>query len=613
MTSLIGPDMWLEMYFRNAIQGDMDWVEIGNGSFTYWPARLAQTTSAEVVSEFGDIKWRVRTRLVDEVADPTMAKEACLALNAYTAGWSFAYDESDRSIDAILAVYAPITPFPNDPMTRLSEAALLSAWMADVIAEDVAERVDGRPAFSYPAHQDGVREVFDTNYFYSDALRQRPEWVCDRTRDQFPALGDVSAELAQGFRVDPDWVVIDRGQFIEFNLVESGAFRVAAYFAEHPIFGWCWRTYLSLRGPDSEYAVNAAHKMTWQLFDDEESSLAGGWTYVGGSLAFEQWTTMSELRRLESFSTFFGHSASELVERAKSLTDAAQSTQGHDWDAFRLEGGLTGEARTELGKDLIGAISRLAPQLPDVEGPKSDVGLLWLERRTTLLTAAWFNPLGPTVATLELCENTDEPDSYLVYFMRHPFLPDYRAIGRVDNDDQLGDLFAEGLRTLLGGGSLPTMVMLTMQENFRSTLSTVFHDAVVQVAQEQDIDVFAKAAKVGQAMGSPWNLAPGAQPPGLDAKYSRERCGVGDLEADALPIQGDEVDPGFSAWWAQVGKPENVVAHFSELPDAWDAALNLLIEAGEIQNFGAGPCFLTYSDRATVFPKPMPRSVPPND
>jgi hypothetical protein len=607
LTSLIGANDWLEMYFRNGLRGDADWVEVGDGSFTYWQARLPQTTSTQVVSSFGDVKWRVRTRIVEDVGEPALAKEACLALNAYTAGWSFAYDDSDRSVNAILAVFAPIAPFPTDPMTRLAEAARLSAWMSDVIAERLAETVKGRTAFSHPAHQHALRTDFDGAYFYPETLRGRPEWVLDRTSDQFPTPEKTGNELAANLGVESGWLTVDQDRFIEVKLTESGDCRLSAYFTPHPILGECWRTYMSMPGVVAEYVVKATHAMTWKLFNDEESTLMGGWTYLGHTLAFEQWTTTSELRQLEKFAAFRGHTGSELTDRAMSLIDAMNATQGQDWDEFHTEGGLTEDERKSLGDSLIGAIGEQAAPLPDGASPNdvpnADRRLLWLERRPVLAVAAWFNPLGPTVATLEVCGRSGADDDYLVYFMRHPTQPDYRVIGPVRTNSKLEAAFAEGVGLLLESASLPTTLILWAPDELESSLAPILYDRVLEVSQAHDVDLVSKANKIASCMGRPWELAPGAQPPGLKTKYSREECGIDDLEAEALPLNTDQIDPGFTAWWSQVAKPENYVAHFCELPDAWDASLNLLIQSGGVQYVDPGPFILTYSSLATVFPK----------
>lgn len=608
MTSIIGPDMWIDMYVRNRLQADEDWLERGDASCTYWQARLAQTTSAQVVSEFGDVKWRVRTVIVADVGDPALAKELCLALNMWAAGWSFAYDEADRTVNAIAAIYAPIAPFPTEPMNRLTEVARLSAWMSDVIAERLANAVGGRPAFTHPGRHAGVRTIFDDSYYYLQALRGRPEWLLDYTDAQFPTLAKIGPELASRLGVNPDWLSVDKSECIVVKLDDAASFLVSAYFRRHPVFGQCWTAYFSMPEVIGDYAVNAAHALAWKMFSDHESTLLGAWTYVDRALAFEQWSTTSELRQGENSASFVGHESRELTDRVLSVMDAVNVTQELDPDEFRVEGGLTEEERNAQGTSLIkSAIDELTPPLltDDMpsDAPHADRGLLWLERRAVLAIAAWFNPMGPTVATLEVCGRGSDDDDHLVYFMRHPILPDYRVIGPIESSADFEAALREGFRLLFDeGGSLPTVIDLRGPEDVMPQVAPLLYDRVLEVSQAKGVDLAAHAAKIASCMGRPWDLAPGARPADLNPKYSQEDWKLRGLEASPLPLKSASPDPGFTAWWSEVARPENVVAHFCELPDAWDASLNLLIESGELKQFDAGPFILTYQPSPTVLP-----------
>jgi hypothetical protein len=427
------PDFWLESYVQRDLQADADWLEYGEGtSFVYWQARLAQTTSLEVL-ENDDLKFRVRTRVVDDVGDEALAKELCLVLNEYALGWSFAYDPEHHSVDAIAAVFAPLSPFPNDPMLRVSEAAKLSAWMSDVIAERLAKTVQGTAAFGHPVHQDAVRTTYDGSYYYAECLLGRPERVVDLTDDLYPPIETIAESLIELAGADPDDLTIDR-QVIDIDLTEGGRYRMSAYFAEHPLLGQCWRSYVSFNGTVAEYAVEAANALAWSLFDSGATTLLGGWTYKGATLAFEQWTTTSELRQIERATGFHGHRASELIDRARPLSDALYAIEV-DWTPFKLESVLSEDERDALGKKVIGAVADVAaPALAVEVTPRlpADRRLLWLKRRGAMAVATWFNPLGPTVATLEVCIDPETGHDYLVYFMRHPLAPDYRVVGRLN-------------------------------------------------------------------------------------------------------------------------------------------------------------------------------------
>ena len=370
--------------------------------------------------------------------------------------------------------------------------------------------------------------------------------------------------------------------------------------------GDCWRSYVSMDRMPAEYIVNAVHAITWKMFDDDESNLIGGWTYLGESLAFEQWSTTSELRRLEHSAGFFGHQTRELTDRVMSLADALSGSQAVDWDGFRRAEGFSEDARNQLGKNVISALYDLAPPPSEILKQRSersdDRRLLWVKPDETLVVAAWFNPAGPTVVALQaFCPDGNEVPC-LLYTMRHPILPDYRVVGRLGGVDELRTTLAAGLQLLLeDGASLPTAVGIWGSEESKSAVAPLFYQRVLEVSRVHGIDLQAKADQLASCMGQPWSLAPGAKPPELKTKYLPDICGVADLDAPDLPFTAGSLDPGFARWWSKVARPENYVAHFCDLPDAWDASLNALVQSGAINQFDPGPLILTYTSFATVF------------
>ena len=93
----------LRNYLDLYLKPDEQWLEFSADSATYWQARLAQTTTVSCLTD-GRAKWRIKTRIVDAVADEDTALELCLALNVYAAGWSFGYDVKGHAIDALIGL-----------------------------------------------------------------------------------------------------------------------------------------------------------------------------------------------------------------------------------------------------------------------------------------------------------------------------------------------------------------------------------------------------------------------------------------------------------------------------------------------------------------------------
>jgi len=75
-----GEDRLLEQYLRVYLWPDDEWLRVEGPSATYWQARLAQTTTVDLLPD-GRAKWRVRTRIVEEITNADEAVQLCLALN----------------------------------------------------------------------------------------------------------------------------------------------------------------------------------------------------------------------------------------------------------------------------------------------------------------------------------------------------------------------------------------------------------------------------------------------------------------------------------------------------------------------------------------------------
>jgi hypothetical protein len=272
-----------------------------------------------------------------------------------------------------------------------------------------------------------------------------------------------------------------------------------------------------------------------------------------------------------------------------------------DGRAERLVGGDT---RASLAAKVIGAISDVArPALEDIPTRRvepADRRLLWLERKHVLAIGAWFNPVGPSVTTLEVCSLPDETDDYLVYFMRHPFAPDYRVVGALGPEGDVASTLSAGVEMFLGGGSLPHVFMvLAAPQAVSAILSELFHDQILEFCRQRNIDLAADAKKLADAEGRPWDLAPMGAIRDSMAAHSARTDLTGPRQSESRTAETD-LDAALRSWWAQASKPENVRGIFTHLPDAWDGALNFQLSAGNIRMFDTGPRPIRYSSIGTI-------------
>ena len=567
-------------YLQGFLWPDEDWLEVDGASATYWQARLAQTTTVNVLPD-GRTKWRIRTRIVEQVPDGTDAHQLCISLNRYGAGWSFAYDPDEHSVDAITAICA--LPQWDTFFLRLSEKAKLSAWASDVLTERLADAVGGVPAFSHPKSQTAVRESFDATYYYLQTLRGRPEWIMDLTRYEFPSVEETASTISEMVGA-PDAVWSDRK---ELRIMLGPSMSLIAGFDKHPIFGESWKSSLVVSPRHSSKALaEKLASITWSLFHDPDTNLLGAWILDADGLTFRQWNTMSEVRNQEQLGSYTGHSAADLWGFTSTLSDVLGFLSQSE---LPLDGESSYDSETAARADhIVAAIAEQArpavTERREEDEEPADRRLLWLEHRKTLAVAVWFNPMGPTIGSIEVCALPDGTE-YLAHFRRHPFAPYHCALGRLSAGGNDSQLFSQATHLLIGE-SLPNVLALwNNPEATAADVPDVLRERIVDIATAAGRDLAADAAWIKKTLGNPWEFAAVDQTEAAQVKAAAKQA------AGAHP----SADGGFAAWWEEVSSFDNVVANFRSLPDAWDGALNTQQAFGNLGHFDVDPLLVTYS------------------
>jgi len=435
----------------------------------------------------------------------------------------------------------------------------------------LAEVVGGKPAFSHPEGQQ-IREHFDGTHYYLETRRGRPEWVLDLTQLGFPPLSEIAAFTAQMIDAPRSQVVFGQSAF-RMPAEDLGEMRawLEGGFALHPIVGAAWRSAVWIEGSaiPSPQQVSA---MTWELFNDPQANLLGSWTCDGGNVLFVQWNTMSEVRYQEQLGSYRGKDASVLW--------GFTSTLNHALGAMVRGGALTNsgaglpEGVDEKGAYVIDAIveqARPAVQLSlsgiEQEQDRTDRRLLWLGRDEIVGLAVWFNPIGPTILTIEVCSLPDG-SRYLVYFQRHPSAPRYRVVAELEPDQESTQI-ASAITELVDEGSLPNVLALWNKPDVTaSEVPPLLRERVLQVAEANGKDLIADAAWIAETVGRPWDFV------------DRDTTARDRVRAAAREKAPAGKDAAFDTWWEQVSSRDNAVENFRCLPDAWDGSLNFLRSAG---------------------------------
>lgn len=568
----------LMVFLREFVWADDDWLVVpGEGVAVYWQSEQAIRISVKSDEASGLAKWRVSIVFVEQARNREAALQLCLALNKWNCGWSFAFDDESGTLLALAAMSGPRDWDPQ--VLRLSETIKHAGFMCQVLAQWAAEQVGGTVARSWPDHKDGPREVPDATHFYSRSLRARPEWVWDFSWWKYPPLDEVAEFFAcqVGAPADTTKVYSDHFRIVRNATDEVlPTFVLIGGFTLNPVFGWGWSLDMLVPGLPAVHAAELANDMAWLQFEDHTMDLLGAWELSSQGLAFRVFATCSELRRYERLVSFIGHDARELWLISSSAISALKVSGAIDLSGYA--GLPVIPQRQELVREAITQITCLAGDLDKVHGDESvaDRRLLWLGIGELLLTAVWFNPIGPTCSTIETGFDA-RGRKFLIHLRRHPFVPRYEVIAEVTDVDSVVAALPEALSRVFS--TSPTVL------DFEGCPAEYLDHVVTLVKptlrQNESRDFGEKAAQLEAADGNLWS-------------YASPR--------DLLPPFNDYShlpdDEKFDLWWQIATDEDNVRATLTQLPDAWDGAVNYQMQsgAGESGVFDMEPIMVTYSN-----------------
>lgn len=566
---------------------DPEWVEYHDTGFTYWHGRLEQRFTVEQVDE-GVFAWRLDTPIVGEITDPQAAVGAVLTLNQFAAGWSFWLDAEARTVHALAAMTSPLDW--NRWIVRFSEIAKLMAWFCEAAAEPLARRLGGVPLFSHPSGMQAPREIPDAVNYYPTAQRERPEWVLDPITGWFPPMEEIAGTF--GERMEAAEVEADETTLRIVQPAEDGegtVWELIAGFSEHRLLGVAWRSELALPQITPECVPIAALVATKALWDNPAANLMGSWVDEDGVLVYRQWCTSSELRNYGRIEEFDGTDdllwsltspAADAAAWGVSLPDDA------DWPAIPVDPEQADELLAEVFSTLLAGShpAFVAAQPPE---SKADRSLLWLDRAAVLLLCGWFNPVGPTLTTLEVSTAPLEDREQLVVYARHPLAPEYRVAAEVHSPEQVLAAIGAAVDSMVTTAPPNVVVLSGCPADLQPAVAQALRTAVERLVKETGVSLPGERAKVFRTLGDPWAFA------------GEER-----EEGSEKPVPPLESDDEFQEWLNAVSAPENVVSNMIHFGRAWDGSLNWLRSTGalERERFDIGPMLLLHSDVGLVQP-----------
>ncbi len=354
-------------------------------------------------------------------------------------------------------------------------------------------------------------------------------------------------------------------------------------FGGHPLFGMACRLDLVLPSVPADAHAAAAGRGAMELYFEPTASLMGAWVSEGDSLGYRQWITSDEVRGYEQLGSFAGFTPDLLWGVASTSSDAL------GWALDAVVRARAGSPEPpELAASLDDVLAPLTQGGRALDGwltgtDAADRRLLWWPHLAILIVAGWFNPVGPTLSTLELRHDPVGGRVRLVLLRRHPLLPRYVDLGTCQTDEELAAALAAGMEHL-AEGSLPNVVSLrACPADLVEPVVQALRVATEQRAGQTGASFADTAARIRDTLGQPWAYAGGQRDDRFDAEIASR---------PAIPE-----DAGFLEWLAIATDDLNGAANASTFPDAWDGAINVQRSAGNVESgmFDVGPFVLTYS------------------
>jgi hypothetical protein len=593
------------------MNADEEWlVQNSPTSYSYWlntlETRIDSTTNPD-----RSVKLRAQTIIATGVDNAELAERVCRVLNFNSLSWAFAYDYDDNSIKALSSVSIYVhevdEPYPgvlepdsfqNAWIILLCHSIWGQATLAGELADTVAKLSGGVAAHSNPMHQDAPREVPDVFCLLPDVLHQRPEWVQDyRPYMVWPDLDESAAVLKQSieeefgsrFSAKPVRDLSDDSANLDvFFKGERIADWSIARLRENR-YGICLdsRVCMHNAAPEGYTPSELQNRANLQMFIDESASQLGSWVMnEEDAPAFVSGFPSAFLRTLEDSAAstallnynpvFFARlalksrGAFECLQAIPAKPDS-KGAEFEEEDLLEILVAIT---------DTLSAPFRSALDAPagDQGVATSDPAILRNDWPIQLFTIGVFNPMGPTIMSVEAFPTENQNEFNLVSTQRHPLYPSYLPLAKVNggSPEFLEVLEASVEREFV---SLPTYLDLSeCPKDVLPALTDMIKTRLLQVAIEAKIDVAKYTQRLRDINDDAWNRVDHSLPV---------------IEEASKPATAKDIKAHFEL----ITSANNLALFWNAIPDAWDGSLNYSLSQGILGHTNVGPLFWTYNKR----------------
>lgn len=555
------------------LSADTEWLVGYDDGFDYWmsPLKIAIRVSGD--DEWA--RWAAVIDVVSEIGDLDAAEVTCNALNAVTAGWAYCVDPDQRTISARCSNAGPNAW--DQPWHRWVDAVVVAAWHSERFADGIAQLVGGRTAVSWPPGTDVPRADRDELLEWMTHVRSRPEWVFPVT--SFSALFEQCGELVQrnmGVRGDSLDTNADGFVVVSYATAEtlddihvdpsedSVQYCVQGFSREVPAIGPGFETSISFPWVSSQLSLlGAASAANLAMSESENVSQPGAWVARGNVLDYRIFVPDFAVERLLRLPSAAEDPASVIANVTASLTHAITMLPEGDVHDDGVEYELPSGGDELLHRLIVP--TPLPLDIPSSGELQDDERLLWASTASGNF-AVWgiFNPVGPTLVTIDLVPGQVEGEFHLVCLMRHPFSPQYFATTAFSSTDEL----ATQLTWVVGelAASPPEFVIAPEEDEYADLFRAAMFERLASInPADRLVDC---AAQLNHYQGRAWDRL---NQKDADTLPQPEEAGLWDIEMSAA----------LEAWWEAATEVCNVSGHALEFPSAWDGAIKFLRDASE--------------------------------
>lgn len=187
-----------------------------------------------------------------------------------------------------------------------------------------------------------------------------------------------------------------------------------------------------------------------------------------------------------------------------------------------------------------------------------------------------FNPMGPTVMSVEAFPTENENEYNLISTQRHPLYPSYLPLAKVNA------MSAEFLEILESSVErefvwLPTYIDLSgCPQEVLPQLQSLIKKRLLAIAIDQNVDVAKHTQRLRDINDDAW---------------SRVDHSLASIEESDTPATKREIDKYFDL----ITSDENLALFWNAIPDAWDGSLNYSLINGILGQTNVGPLLWTYN------------------